>query len=78
MRIGEVRVECVEKTSFPILDLPGPGDIAAWSSQRRLPEKKLHCGGSKEGGWMYTIPKPGAKLEIPAEVFQQSKEPQDA
>jgi hypothetical protein len=27
--------------------------------------KKLQLGGSKEGGWGYTGPKPGAKMEIP-------------
>jgi hypothetical protein len=71
-------VECVEKTGFRNFGFSRPGEIAAWASQRRLPEKKSHRGGSKEGGWMYTIPKPGAKVEIPAEVFQEPKEPQDA
>ena len=28
-------------------------------------EESAHCGGSKEGGWVYTIAKLGAQLEIP-------------
>jgi hypothetical protein len=36
----------LKRRDFPILDFPGPGEIAAWASQRRLPEKKLRCGES--------------------------------
>jgi hypothetical protein len=54
VRVGEVRVECAEKTGFPGFGFSRQGEIAAWASQRRLPEKRLHWGGSKVGGLVYT------------------------
>jgi hypothetical protein len=54
VRVGEVCVECAGKTGFPRFGFFRQGEITAWASQRRLPEKRLHWGGSKVGGLGYT------------------------
>jgi hypothetical protein len=64
---GEVFVKCIEKTGFPGLGFSRQGGIAAWASQRRSREGKLHFEGSRSGGWVYTKKKRReSKMEIPA------------
>jgi len=64
-----VRVECAEKTGVPGFGFSRRDEIAAWASPRRFREKELYCGGSKERGWVYTVAKPGGKMEILAETY---------
>lgn len=63
VKCGEVFVKCTEKTGLPRLGFSGQGEIAAWTSQRRLPEKKTALRKSRDGGWVYNYRRLAAKTE---------------
>jgi hypothetical protein len=65
VRVGEVFVECAEKTRFPDFGFFWQGNNYALRGRRRLPEGKMQLGGSKEGGWVYTQLERESKMEIP-------------
>jgi hypothetical protein len=54
VRVGEVFVECAEKTRFPGFGFFWQGDNRALLGRRRLPEEKMQLAGSTDGGWVYT------------------------
>jgi hypothetical protein len=70
VRVGEVFVECAEKTGFPGFGFSQQGSIGAWRSQKTAPGKNLHFGRSKVGGWVYTHRHLRSKMEIPAYSIQ--------
>lgn len=56
-----------EKAEFPGFGLLRQAKNASWGDETQLPEGKTARGGSKEGGWVYTVLMLGAKMEIPAQ-----------
>ena len=69
VRVGEVFVECAEKTEFPGFGFLRQAKTAPCGNRTRLPKKKTEPGGLKEGDWVYTGPMPGAKMEILADII---------
>jgi hypothetical protein len=67
VRVGEVFVECAEKTGFPGFGFFLQGNNYALRGRRRLPEGKMQLTGSKDGGWEYTDRAGESKMEISAE-----------
>jgi hypothetical protein len=67
--VGEVFVECAGKTGLPGLGLVRQDDNCVSRGEDGCRRKKPQLVGSKEGGWVYTGPKPGAKTALPVEVL---------
>ncbi len=64
VRVGEVFVECAEKTELPGFGFLRQAKTAPWGG-KTAPEGKTDPEGSKEGDWLYTGMVPDAKTEIP-------------
>ena len=45
--VGEVFVECTEKTEFPGFGFSRQGSMGAWRGQETAPENALHFGDQK-------------------------------
>jgi hypothetical protein len=74
VRVGEVFVECAEKTGFPGFGFSLQGNNYALRGRRRLPEEKMQLTGSKDGGWEYTDSAGESKMEISAYTHTRSIE----
>jgi len=62
------RIRCLwsalESQDFPVLDLSDRATTPPCGGEDGFRREKLQLGGSKEGGWVYTGPEPGAKMEF--------------
>jgi hypothetical protein len=68
LTVGEVFVECAEKTGFPGFGFFRQGNNYALRGRRRLPEGKMQLTGSKDSGWEYTDNAGESKTEISVEM----------
>ena len=64
VRVGEVFVECAEKTGVSGLGFSGQGDNPALRGRRRLPEENMQLPGSKDGGWVHAGQDPGVQNSL--------------
>jgi hypothetical protein len=70
---GEVFVECAEQTEFPGFGLSGQGENCPLRGRRRLPTRKLHRGGSMDGGGSGLNRTCESKMEILAKFLRSRR-----
>jgi len=63
--VGKVFLAGAEKAEFPRFRILRPVKTAPGEDDRGPRRIRTDCGGSQAGGWVYTGPVPGAKMEVP-------------